>query len=1255
MLRLYRRPKGEHGYENCYYIETGRDLNPIEVAKLRRLVAGSAEPIEVAGRSFLDGKTVTEIGPRLAFETAHSSNAVAICVAAGIGGVVRIERSARFSREEHGSVNFDRMTEMRYIEPLTTFAPDHVSEEEIVIDVLNKGHDALIGANKRFGWGMDGADIDYYVALFLRLGRNPTVVECYQLGNANSEHSRHHFFRGIQEIDGVEMRLSLMDIVKEPWKRSPGPSITAFHDNAGVAEGAQVMRLVPVFPGEPSHFRVLPVVVHFTATAETHNHPTMIAPFPGAETGVGGRIRDSRAVGRGSLEHVGFAGYGVGNLYIPGYYIPGEDIPLLDDGRYASALDVLISGSNGVSDYGNKIGEPLIGGFCRSFCQVVGGVRYEFRKPVLYSAGLGLIDKRHVRKHEAQIGMLIVQIGGPIHPLGVGGGAASSMGPGANTAELDLKSVQRGDPETENRVNRVIQGCVEMGDTNPIEAIHDQGAGGAGNVITELVDPKGGEVDLAKFVLGDKTMKQSDIWVAEAQERYGLLVRPENLGVLLALCERERVNCEVLGVITGDEKIVVRDSRDGSTPVDLPLKDVLSDMPQKRFASKRILVKHEPLRIPEGLTIPDALQMVLKRVEVGSKGYLSRKVDRSVGGLVARQQCAGPMQVPVADAGVMAASFYGTFGAAAALGEQPIVSLIDPAAGARMAVLEMFTNIASAGVSICDVSCRANWMWAAKLPGEGARLYDAARAMADIMIEMGTRIHGGKDSLSLAVQIADQTIVSPGQLVIMGSAPVADIGKVVTPDFKGGGMIGFVDLGRGKNRLGGSSLAQALGQLGDEPPDVEDPRSAKRALFAITDLIREGLITAYHDRSDGGLITALVEMCIAGNRGARVVLPSKKNLFAQLFSQEGGFLFEYAPHNHERVRQAFASRHVEFTVLGKTQRTGKHQLSIMAGGRAVFRQSVVALRRWWESTSTQIELRQAIPMTVREEEKSFGDGKEPKYRLTYVPELRDNDANRPKVAVIREEGVNGDREMVAALTFAGLDPKDVSMNDIRQGKAASLDEFRGVIFPGGFSFADTFGSAVGWAAGVREAGEMFDSFFKRVDTFSLGVCNGCQLMVQLGLVPGPDVSETSRPRLLQNRSGRFESRWSTVHIRRSPSILLRGMEGSTVGVWVAHGEGRFEIPDPQVAEEIRFSELAPIRYVDQDGTSTERYPYNPNGSVEGIAALCSRDGRHLAMMPHPERAFLPWQCPWNPPQWRDHKAGPWLQMFQNARDWCLGI
>jgi phosphoribosylformylglycinamidine synthase len=1263
LTRLYRRTNDG---ETCLYVATTEPLTEEELRQLVWLKAETFDPAGTATTSFLDGRPAVEIGPRLGVETPFSSNAVAICRAIGLAKIQRIEESRRYdtSGRDAGAIlaaRLDRMTQDAYASPLTTLEPTTTPVPVRTIPVLRDGQAAIHEANLALGLGMDDWDEALYADLFQRYGRDPTDVELFQIGNANSEHSRHWYFRGQLVIDGVAMPSTLFDIVRAPLLAlgDDTVSVLAFKDNAGAIRGHEVLALVSAKPGRPAPFTLAQGTWHITCTAETHNHPTLVAPYPGAETGAGGRIRDNTAAGRGSLPYAGLAGYCVGNLFIPGYRIPGEETGGEEDARYASPLRILVEGSNGVSDYGNRFGEPLIGGFTRTFGQIADGERREFRKPVLYSAGVGRLFAPHAEKRAPLPGMVIVRIGGPAYRIGVGGGSASSMVQGANTADLDFNSVQRGNAEMENRANRVIRACIEMGDANPILSLHDQGAGGPSNVLTELLEPAGGRIHIRRIVLGDRSLSVLEIWSAEYQEGYGLLIAPDRLPEFQAICERERVNCEAVGEITGDGHVTVVDSEDGSTPVRLSLDDILTGIPQKTFLSTRKPRVFAPLALPDGLAVADALHKVLRLPQVGSKGFLVHKVDRSVTGLVARQQCVGPAQIPVADVAVTADGYFNLTGGAAAIGEQPIKMLLDPKAGARMAVGEMLTNMAAARISsLRDIRCRANWMWPAKLPHEGPVLYDAAIAMRDIMLALGIAVDGGKDSLSMAATLDGRTVKSPGELVILGYAPVPDIRQVLTPDVKrpGKSLLGLLDLGGGKNRLGGSSLAQAFGQAGNAPPDADDPIQLRWAFDAVQKMQDEGLIFSYHDRSDGGLIVAALEMCFAANCGAHLESAGGDPL-AELFSEELGMLFEYMPGDESAIRDLLEDHGLPFRKLGAT--TVEPLFAVTRRSEPVFSGTIRDLRDAWEETSFQLELLQTDPECAASERQARIRTDTSAYRFTFRPEttapavLRAE--RKPLVAVLREEGTNGDREMAAAFLAAGCLPVDLTMSDLIAGRA-TLDGMQGVVFPGGFSFMDVFESGKGWAGVIRfnpELKAMFDRFYDRPDTFSLGVCNGCQLMALLGWIPWRGIPETAQPRFIRNSSGRFESRWARVRIEPSPSVLFRGMEGSVLGVWVAHGEGRLVFPDPSIADRIKEGSLAPLRYTDPAGEPTTIYPWNPNGSPEGFTALTSPDGRHLALMPHPERCFLDWQWAWRSENQRRFDASPWLRMFQNARSWCL--
>jgi phosphoribosylformylglycinamidine synthase len=1255
-------------FEYCFNIKTDTDLSSQELKTLRWLLSDTYDPDNLSEKPFLSPEnSIVEIGPRLNFETADSSNAVSICRSCGLEKVTRVELSRRYkldsgiNRNEFIAGNHDRMTEQVYPEPIKSFELGKVPEKTYFVPLTNNGIDELARYNKEKGLGMDGWDLQFYFDLFVNfLKRDPTNVELFMLGTNNSEHARHWFFKGKLIIDGVQVPHTLMQIIKAPWQANPSNSVLAFCDNSSAIRGYTIRTIIPKRPGISSPLVDSTVDYDITFTAETHNYPSGIQPFQGATTGTGGRIRDGQATGRGSLVIAGTAGYCTAALNIPGYDIPGEPKGLVYPYELATPLDILIQASNGASDYGNKFGEPIIQGFVRTFEQVLPDKeRRAWLKPIMFTGGVGQLDRNHLKKLKPEKGMIIVEVGGPAYRIGIGGGSASSMIQGENIAELDFNAVQRGNPEMENKVNRVFRACVEMGDKNPFLVVHDQGAGGPGNVLSELMDPAGGIIKIRNIKLGDPSLSVMEILCSEYQERNAFLVKPEAVDDLLVLCKKEKVNCEVLGEITGDGRLVVYDDTNKSRDVDLPLDRILGEMPQKPFKDERIPRKLEPINLPSDLTVEKAVKMIFRLPSVGSKGFLVRKVDRAVTGLIAQQQCCGPLHLPVADVAVVAQSHFGLTGAAIAIGEQPIKMLIDDQAGARMSIGEMLTNIVSARITdISHIKCSINWMWAAKLPGEGTRIYDAASAVGGMMTALGIAGDGGKDSVSMAAKAGGENVKAPGSAVISAYASMDDVTRKVTPDIKkpGESKLLFIELGEGRNRMGGSALAQALGQLGDECPDVDDPLMLKFAFNAVQKMIDENLILACHDRSDGGMVTTLAEMAMSGNCGIIVELPEDADPIPYLFSEELGLVLEYLPADESRIVALLKESDLPYQILGNTEK--ERRVYIKQGTAAVLDVTTPALLSWWELTSDRLEEEQMNPEVARMLARHH-DRPGISYHLTYTPEETPKkameSADKPKIAVIRDEGSNGDREMSSAFYTAGFEPWDVSVMDLLN-KAVSLDQFRGIVFVGGFAHADVLGPGKGWAGTIRFNDNLrneFDRFYRRKDTFSLGVCNGFQLMSLLDVLTRKGIPEQEQPALVQNASRRFESHWGTVKIYDSPAIMLKGMSGSVLGIWSDHGGGRMHFPDKKVMEEIRNQKLTPVAYVDDNFNPTEEYRFNPNGSPSGIISLCSPDGRHLAMMPHPERAFLLWQWPYLPNDWKQNVAvSPWLKMFQNAREWC---
>nr|XP_039249517.1 phosphoribosylformylglycinamidine synthase-like [Styela clava] len=1300
--------------EFCYYIETQIELSVENLEKLNWILCepfGKSDLNKISSLSTgKENELLIEIGPRLSFSTPFCTNAVSICHHTGLKMIRKIERSTRYLIKADRLISsgmeeiivsklHDPMTQMRYLTPLESFETNNKRLTWYEIDVLKEGELALRKANIDLGLAMDDQDIKLYTELFQnKLKKNPTSVECFDLAQSNSEHSRHWYFNGIMTIDGKVQDKTMFQLVKETQLHSNNNNVIAFCDNSSAIKGYQVDAIAPEEIGKPSSLCKESVMRHITLTAETHNFPTGVAPFPGATTGTGGRQRDQHAAGRGSHVVAGTAGYCVGILNLSHHELPWED-----HGKWktpsslATSSRIIIEASDGASDYGNKFGEPVIAGFFRSFgMKLPDGERREWLKPIMFSGGIGSIENEHVNKFKLEKNpdnmkdLVVGKIGGPAYCIGVGGGSASSLVQGDNTQDRDFNAVQRGDAQMQQKLNRVVRSCIEMKRENPILSIHDQGAGGNGNVLKEIVDPAGAIINTESFTRGDSSLTTLELWVAEYQESDAILLHKNQIETVKQICKRERSTLDVVGELTGDGRIILsegdiasgesptkkpRHQNDISSirhPVDLDLEHVLGKMKPKEYDLKVKKSCLKPVRIPK-VPIRDMLLRVLKLPSVSSKRFLTNKVDRSVTGLIAQQQCVGPLHTPLADVAVTALSHFTTKGSATAIGEQPIKMLVDPCAGARLTVGEALTNLVFAGISdIRDIKCSGNWMWPAKLPGEGAAIYAACKSMCEIMNKLGIAVDGGKDSLSMAARVDNETVKCPGALVVSAYAPCPDITVKVTPDLKCAGKneeghLVYVPMSKSLGHLGGSALAQCFGQIGNEIPDLDDVELFINAWKTTQRLIKNKKILSGHDVSDGGLITCLLEMAFAGNCGIEVNISSNEDETSVLFSERLGLVLETAC--LDEVLNEFASHNVNAISIGKSRK--ERQISISVNDTVILsNESTNQLRDVWESTSFALEHLQCDNDCVEQERKYLLECiKDPPYHVSFdqtketVP--KGLSAKKINVAILREEGSNGDREMCAAFMKAGFKTWDVTMQDLLSGDI-TVDRFRGIVFVGGFSYADVFGSAKGWAACSlfnEKVREQFDLFFHREDTFSLGVCNGCQLMALLGWIGNEKSDENTHNEskmpnlscyLTHNKSGRFESRFVTVKIIDSPSIMLKGMDESQLGVWVAHGEGQFKFKDESVLENINKLGIAPIRFIDNDGIVTTKYPFNPNGSEQGIAGLCSTNGRHLAIMPHPERSVEMWQFPWIPQYWNGKVlSSPWEKMFSNAMNWCL--
>ncbi|CAD7696531.1 unnamed protein product [Ostreobium quekettii] len=873
------------------------------------------------------------------FSTAWSSNAVSICRSCGLPHIVRMERSLRFllhstsalsktEKEKFAGLVHDRMTEQVYEQELTSFKSNVVPAQVEIVPVMAEGKAALDRVNKELGLAFDAWDLEYYTALFRDdMKRDPTNVELFDIAQSNSEHSRHWFFKGNMVLDGVPMDSTLMDIVASPLKAHPNNSVIAFKDNSSAIRGAVVRPLLPTTSGSPSPLAPQEKDWDVLLTAETHNFPCAVAPYPGSETGTGGRIRDTHATGKGSIMGAATAGYCVGNLHLDNYKLPWENEEFEYPGNLATPAQILIDASNGASDYGNKFGEPVVAGYTRTFgARVAEGERREWIKPIMFSGGVGQIDHSHLDKDDGEVSMLVVKIGGPAYRIGMGGGAASSIPSGSNRAELDFDAVQRGDAEMSQKLWRVVRACVEMGSRNPIVQIHDQGAGGNCNVVKEIVYPLGAEIDIRGITLGDQTMSVLEIWGAEYQENDCLLIKPGDRALFEGICLRERCLMQVIGSISGTGRIVLKDREappDATPPVDLDLDKVLGKMPRKTFTFDRARPQLVALEMQDAETPTTALDKVLRLPSVCSKRFLTTKVDRCVTGLIAQQQCVGPLQLPISDVAVMAQSHQDFTGVATSIGEQPLKGLINPEAMARLALGEALTNLVWAQVTdMGHIKASINWMYAAKMGGEGAAMYDAACALRDAMIQLEVACDGGKDSLSMAAAAGGETVMAPGNLVVSAYVTCPDITKTVSPDLKLGdaGVLVHVDMADGRRRLGGSSLAQALSQIGDSSPDV-DPGILKAAFNVTQQLVAEGLISSGHDVSDGGIVACLLEMAFAGDCGIEVNLPLPTQdpcgSFAALFAEELGLVMEVAASTVDSVVQRFVDAGVVCDVIGK--------------------------------------------------------------------------------------------------------------------------------------------------------------------------------------------------------------------------------------------------------------------------------------------------------------------------------------------------
>ncbi|MDF1629186.1 MAG: phosphoribosylformylglycinamidine synthase [Alcanivoracaceae bacterium] len=1235
--------------------------------------AGANE--EMQGEQFV-------VVPRPGTISPWSSKATDICHNAGLQAVHRVERGIEFrvrftadvtdeQRAAFCAAIHDRMTQtvLTTVEQAQALFAQHQPKTLSRIDVLGGGKTALEQANGDLGLALAEDEIDYLVEQFQRLKRNPTDAELMMFAQANSEHCRHKIFNADWLIDGEQQDISLFGMIRNTFKVSPEGVLSAYSDNSSVIEGSQAERF---FADPDSHqYGFVDEPVHILMKVETHNHPTAIAPHPGAATGSGGEIRDEGATGRGSKPKAGLTGFSVSNLNIPGFAQPWETAYGKPE-RIASALDIMIEGPLGGASFNNEFGRPNLNGYFRTLEIEAPGVSGDeirgYHKPIMIAGGVGNIRGQHVEKHRIPPGAKIIVLGGPALLIGLGGGAASSMASGQSAEALDFASVQRDNPEIERRCQEVIDCCWAYGERNPIISIHDVGAGGLSNALPELVHDadRGAVLELRRIPCDEPGMSPVEIWCNEAQERYVMAVSAEDLPRFAAICERERAPFAVLGEATEEEHLKVSDELLADAPVDLPMNVLFGKPPKMQREFDRTDFQRGSFSV-SGIDLRDAVQRVLQLPAVASKSFLITIGDRSVTGLVNREQMVGPWQVPVADCAVTASGYNAYTGEAMAMGERTPLALIDAAASGRMAVAESITNIAAADIGdLSKIKLSANWMAAAGHPGEDQNLFDTVQAVGmELCPALGIAIPVGKDSLSMRTLWQDhgikKSVTAPLSLIISAFAPVTDIRNTLTPQLRTepDTVLLLLDLGRGQNRLGGSALAQVYGKVGEVAPDLDEPALLSNFFSVTQRLLAEQLLLAYHDRSDGGLLVSFVEMIFAGRVGADLMLDNiagdNEEAISALFSEELGAVIQVRADQADYVIAAYAETGLGECVHRIGELNAEDVLRVRLGGAILMETPRRDLHRYWAETSYRIQALRDNPNCAQQEFDAIPDANDPGLNVRLTFDMSEDvvapfvGGARPKVAVLREQGVNGHVEMAAVFQRAGFDAYDVHMSDLLAGRV-KLADFRGLVACGGFSYGDVLGAGEGWAKTILynlDLREAFSAFFARPDTFALGVCNGCQMLSALKeLIPGTE----HWPRFVRNQSEQFEARTALVEITPSPSIFLDGMAGTRLPIAVAHGEGRVEISDAHFRTCVDQQLLA-LRYIDSFGNAAVNYPANPNGSIAGATGFTTADGRVTIMMPHPERVFRVVQQSWCPDEWKQFENAPWFRMFANARKW----
>jgi phosphoribosylformylglycinamidine synthase len=1257
-----------------HFLDLERALTAAEREMLARLL--SYGPAAAPRREEASGGRILVV-PRFGTISPWSSKATDIIQVCGLQQVRRVERGVEYALSAARPLGVeqltglatalhDRMTETALLDGAQAQRLfEHPPPAPLTRVSLAGGRASLERANLTLGLALSADEIDYLLESFRHLGRNPTDVELMMFAQANSEHSRHKIFNASWIIDGTPREESPFAMIRYTYARHPHGVLSAYRDNAAVIEGSAGLRFFP--DPESRIYRAVAEPIDILMKVETHNHPTAVSPFPGAATGSGGEIRDEGATGRGAQPKAGLTGFSVSHLRIPGFEQPWEQ-GLGVPARLATPLDIMIDGPIGAAAFNNEFGRPAVCGYFRTFEQHVAGdapgrVR-GYHKPIMIAGGLGNIRRDHIEKAEVPVGARLIVLGGPAMLIGLGGGAASSVASGASSAELDFASVQRGNPEMQRRAQQVIDYCWSLGERNPILLIHDVGAGGLSNAVPEAVahtKSRGARLDLRAIPSAESGMSPLELWCNEAQERYVLVVASESLPRFAEIAARERCPHAVIGEINGSGELVVSDPLFQNRPVDMPLEVLLGKPPRMTRDVRSTLLRPRAFDL-HGVELREATYRVLRFPAVADKGFLISIGDRTVGGLISRDQLVGPWQVPVSDVAVTLADYQGVAGEAMAMGERTPVAVLDAPASGRLAVAEALTNILAADVGpLSQVRLSANWMAACGEPGEDAALYETVRAVGkELCPQLGIAIPVGKDSLSMKTAWSEDgrelSVVAPVSLIVSAFAPVQDVRRTLTPVLQldeRPTSLWLIDLAAGRHRLGGSALAQVYGALGDEPPDLDDPQLLVRLAAALRELRSANMLRAYHDRSDGGLLVTLLEMAFAGHCGLDIALPQERGpALAQLFAEEPGVVVQIRAGDEPAFEEILAHHGLGAAALYLGAPTGDLSVQIRVGDTH-FNEKWRDLKRAWSETSWRMRRLRDNPECADEEFAAAGDERDPglSVALSFAPE-EDIAAPyiargvRPAVAILREQGVNSHVETAAVCERAGFSAHDVHMTDLLAGRR-SLAEFKGLVACGGFSYGDVLGAGEGWAKSIlyhERVREEFRQFFARSDSFALGICNGCQMFAALKeLIPG----SAHWPRFVRNRSEQYEARFSLVEVPRSPAVVFEGMAGSFLPIAVAHGEGRAEFASELVASACAESGLVALRYVNNDHSIAQTYPANPSGTPFGIAALTNTDGRITITMPHPERSYRYLQNSWRPREAGENSG--WTRLFRNAR------